>query len=61
MIVAARISPEADADFVMVDCREWTLIAPPDEPPGDHPGFFLEAVRSRHLAGDLFAAPRAAR
>jgi hypothetical protein len=48
--------PEGAA-FVMIDCREWTLIVPPDDPAGDHPGFFLDAVRSRHLADQLFAAP----
>ncbi len=58
---AAADIPGGDADFVMVDCREWTLIVPPEEPAGDRPGFFLQAVRSRHLAGDLFAAPQAAR
>jgi hypothetical protein len=49
-------TPEGAA-FVMIDCREWTLIAPPDDPKGDRPGFFLDAVRSRHLADQLFAAP----
>jgi hypothetical protein len=49
-------TPEG-ATFVMIDCREWTLIVPPDDPKGDRPGFFLEAVRSRHLADELFAAP----
>jgi hypothetical protein len=43
--------------FVMIDCREWTLIVPPDDPAGDRPGFFLDAVRSRHLADQLFPAP----
>jgi hypothetical protein len=41
----------------MIDCREWTLIVPPDDPAGDRPGFFLDAVRSRHLADELFPAP----
>jgi hypothetical protein len=45
------------AAFVMIDCREWTLIVPPDNPAGDRPGFFLDAVRSRHLADQLFPAP----
>ena len=48
--------PEGAA-FVMIDCREWTLIVPPDDPAGDRPGFFLDAVRSRHLADELFPAP----
>jgi hypothetical protein len=46
------------AEFVMVDCREWTLIVPPDDPAGDPPGFFVDAVRARHLASGLLAAPR---
>jgi hypothetical protein len=48
--------PEGAA-FVMIDCREWTLIVPPDDPAGDRPGFFLDAVRSRHLADELFPVP----
>jgi len=51
-------APKGDAVFVMVDCREWTLIVPPDDPAGDRPGFFIDAVRSRHLAADIFAAPQ---
>jgi len=49
-------TPEGAA-FIMIDCREWTLIVPPDDPKGDRPGFFLDAVRSRHIADELFAAP----
>ena len=51
-------TPEGAA-FVMIDCREWTLIVPPTDPTGDRPGFFLDAVRSRHLADGLFPAPEA--
>ncbi len=49
-------TPEGAA-FVMIDCREWTLIVPSDDPTGDPPGFFLDAVRTRHLADGLFPAP----
>lgn len=49
--------PAGGAPFVMVDCREWTLIVPPDNPSGDRPGFFIDALRSRHLAAGLLAAP----
>jgi hypothetical protein len=49
--------PAGGAALVMIDCREWTLIVPPDRPGGDHAGFFLDAVRSRRLGGDLFSAP----
>jgi hypothetical protein len=44
--------------LVMIDCREWTLIVPAENPAGDRPGFFIDAIRSRHLGDDLFIAPR---
>ena len=44
--------------LVMIDCREWTLILPAENPAGDRPGFFIDAVRSRHLGDDLFIPPR---
>jgi hypothetical protein len=44
----------------MIDCREWTLIVPPEDRAGDPPGFFIDAIRRRHLAGGLFAAPKPA-
>jgi hypothetical protein len=50
--------PPPGGPFVMVDCREWTLIVPPRNPAGDRPGFFIEAIRRRHLASGLFAAPK---
>jgi hypothetical protein len=49
--------PPLGGPFVMVDCREWTVIVPPRNPAGDRPGFFIEAIRRRHLADGLFAAP----
>ena len=52
--------PGADAGFVMIDCREWTLIVPPDQAGSDHAGFFIDAIRSRHLADGLFSAPSGA-
>jgi len=51
-------TPEGGASLVMVDCREWTLILPAQNPAGDRPGFFIDAIRSRHLGDGLFAAPR---
>ena len=54
----SKPQPPEGAEFVMVDCREWTLIVPPEDPAGDRPAFFLDAVRSRHLAAELLAAPR---
>jgi hypothetical protein len=50
-------APGGGAPLVMIDCREWTLIVPAENPAGDRPGFFIDAVRSRHLGGDLFIAP----
>jgi hypothetical protein len=50
----------AGGPFVMIDCREWTLIVPPEDPAGDRPGFFIDAIRRRHLADGLFAAPKPA-
>ena len=45
--------PDGGLPFVMVDCREWTLIVPPAIPTGDRPGFFIDLLRSRHPAGLL--------
>jgi hypothetical protein len=28
---------------------------PPERPDGDQAGFFIEAIRSRHLGDDLFS------
>jgi hypothetical protein len=52
----SRTETPEGATFVLIDCREWTLIVPPDDSKGDRPGFFLDAVRSRHLADELFSA-----
>jgi hypothetical protein len=60
LAASGRCSPAPTPEggpFVMVDCREWTLTVPPQNPAGDPPGFLIEAIRRRHLAGGLFAAP----
>lgn len=49
--------PEGGAHFVLLDCREWTRIVPPENTSGDPPGFFLKAVRERAGAPNFFAAP----
>lgn len=49
--------PPEGGPFVMIDCREWTLIVRPMNPKGDPAEFFIKAIRRRHLAGGLFAAP----
>lgn len=51
-------TPSGGARFVMIDCREWTRIVPSGNPGGDRAGFFIEAIRSRHPAAGLFAAPQ---
>jgi hypothetical protein len=51
-------TPAGGVAFVMVDCREWTLIVPPDHRSGDRAGFFIDAIRSRRLGEDLFMAPK---
>jgi hypothetical protein len=53
--------PEGGAPLALIDCREWTLIVPPKNPSGDPAGFFIKAVRARHLADGLFAAPETGR
>jgi hypothetical protein len=55
-----RCSPSpmpAGAKTLMIDCREWTNIAPPADPAGDPPGFFIAALRARPDTPAFFAAP----
>ncbi|HEX3862087.1 MAG TPA: hypothetical protein VHY35_10390 [Stellaceae bacterium] len=54
---SAAPPPEGGATMLLVDCREWTLIAPPSDPNGDPPGFFLKAVRTRADMPAFLAAP----
>ena len=52
--------PHGDAGgvtFVLIDCREWTLIVPSANPAGDRPGFFIDAIRARPDAPAFFAPP----
>ena len=49
--------PPAGAPMLLIDCREWTRIAPPADPAGDPAGFFIEAIRARPDAPPFFAAP----
>lgn len=49
--------PPPGAAMVVIDCREWTRIAPPADAAGDRPGFFVEAIRDRDDAPRFFAAP----
>lgn len=41
-------------EWVMVDCREWTLIVPPADPAGDLPGFWTERLRQNVRTRGLF-------
>ncbi len=49
--------PPTGARMLLIDCREWTRIEPPHDPAGDHPGFFVEAIRARPDAPPFLAAP----
>jgi hypothetical protein len=51
--------PGGGAALVLIDCREWTRIAPPADPSGDRPGFFIDAVRARPNTPAFFAPPAA--
>jgi hypothetical protein len=53
----SRAPPPAGARMRLIDCREWTRIAPPADPAGDPPGFFIEALRRRPDIPAFFAAP----
>jgi hypothetical protein len=50
----------AGGAFVMIDCREWTRIVRPENAGGDSAGFFVDAVRTRHLGGGLLSPPGSA-
>jgi len=41
----AGLGPPAAESWVMVDCRQWTQIVPPDDPQGDPPGPWLDRLR----------------
>ncbi|MGE0259972.1 MAG: hypothetical protein AB7H71_09085 [Alphaproteobacteria bacterium] len=47
--------PAGNAPMVLIDCREWTRIVPPDHPAGDAPGFWIEAIRARPGAPEFFS------
>jgi hypothetical protein len=49
--------PDGGAQMLLIDCREWTRIAPPADPKGDRPGFFIEAIRARSDLPPFFAPP----
>ncbi len=49
------LGPPAAGPWVMVDCRQWTQIVPPDNAGGDPPGPWLDRLRSSPVTQDLFA------
>jgi hypothetical protein len=49
--------PPAGAQMVLIDCREWTQIVPPDDAAGDPPAFWIEELRSRPGTPAFFYAP----
>jgi len=49
--------PPAGAAMLLIDCREWTRIAPPTDPAGDRGSFFIDAIRARTDALWFIAAP----
>ena len=40
--------------WVMLDCREWTQIVPPDDPAGDPPGPWLNRLRQHPATASMF-------
>jgi hypothetical protein len=46
--------PAENPALVMVDCREWSSIQPPDEAHGDAPSFFAQWATIRPEAAALF-------
>jgi hypothetical protein len=56
---SAAETPAGGAPLVLIDCREWTRIAPSADRAGDRPGFFIDAIRTRPDAPPFFAPPPA--
>lgn len=48
------IEPPPDRGWLMVDCREWTNISPPDSTDGDQPNFWLEKLQLNELTKAIF-------
>ena len=40
--------------MVLIDCREWTRIFPSEDPAGDPPEFWLDAIRARPGTPEFF-------
>ena len=48
------LGPPAAGPWVMVDCRQWTQIVPPDDPAGDPPGPWLDRLRRSPVTREMF-------
>ena len=56
---SAAAPPVGGATMVLIDCREWSHIAPPADPLGDRPGFWIETIRRRPDAPPFLLGPTA--
>lgn len=48
------LGPPEGGAWVMVDCREWTQMAPPDDLRGDPPGPWLDRLRAHPATAGIF-------
>ena len=49
-----RPSPSTASEWVMIDCREWTQMAPPAAPGGDPASFWLDRLRRYPITQAMF-------
>ena len=47
--------PSTTSEWILVDCREWTQMAPPLAPAGDPPTFWLDRLRTYAETRSIFA------
>ena len=50
----AGLGPPGPGPWVMTDCRQWTVMAPTDDPAGDPPGPWLDRLRTHPMTQALF-------
>ena len=51
---APELAPPAPDGWIMVDCREWTRMAPPADPAGDPPDFWVDRLRGDPATASIF-------
>jgi len=51
---AAGLGPPTPEGWIMVDCREWTQMAPPADPAGDKPDFWIAQLRANPSTAAIF-------